>query len=75
MHIDGNGIVSELLMNFLLAKKGYPWINIYIKQRAEYLHAVRVGNDEKYKPVLEFCISTVKENVKSFNIPENVGTN
>ena len=73
--IDGNGRVSRLLMNFLLAKKGYPWINIYTKQRAEYLHAVRLGNDEKYKPILEFCISTLKENLKSFNIHEDVGTN
>ncbi len=66
--IDGNGRVSRLLMNYLLKKKGYPWINIYIKQRTEYLQAVRQGNDGKYKPILEFCITTLKENLKSFNI-------
>lgn len=68
--IDGNGRVSRLLMNYLLKKKGYPWINIYTKQRTEYLHVVRLGNYEKYKPILEFCISTLKENLKSFNIIE-----
>ncbi len=72
--IDGNGRVSRLLMNFILTKKGYPWINIYTKQREEYLHAVRMGNDEKYKIILEFCISTLKENLKSFNIIDR-GTN
>ena len=66
--IDGNGRVSRLVMNFLLKKKGYSWINIYMKQRAEYLHAVRLANDEKYKPILEFCIIALKENLKSFNV-------
>ena len=66
--IDGNGRISRLIMNFLLKKKGYPWINIYMKQRAEYLHAVRLANDEKYKQILEFCIVVLKENLKSFNI-------
>ncbi len=66
--IDGNGRISRLIMNFLLKKKGYPWINIYMKQRAEYLQAVRLANDEKYKHILEFCITTLKENLKSFNI-------
>ena len=68
--IDGNGRTSRLIMNFLLKRKNYPWINIYMKQRADYLKAVRQANDENYKPILEFCISTTKENLKSFNILE-----
>ncbi|MBI2449607.1 Fic family protein [Candidatus Pacearchaeota archaeon] len=66
--VDGNGRISRLIMNFLLKKKGYPWINIYMKQRAEYLHAVRLANDEKYKQILEFCILVLEENLKSFNV-------
>ena len=66
--VDGNGRISRLIMNFLLKKKSYPWINIYMKQRAEYLKAVRQANDENYKPILEFCIKSLKENLKSFNI-------
>jgi len=69
--IDGNGRVSRLIMNFLLKKKGYPWINIYMKQRAEYLRAVRFANDGKYKQILEFCIIALKENLKSFNITDS----
>ena len=49
--IDGNGRTSRLIMNFLLKKKKYPWINIYMKQRADYLKAVRRANDENYKPI------------------------
>ncbi|MBI5148675.1 Fic family protein [Candidatus Pacearchaeota archaeon] len=66
--VDGNGRVSRLIMNFLFKKKKYPWINIYMKQRTEYLKAVREANDGNYKLILEFCINALKENLKSFNI-------
>ena len=66
--VDGNGRISRLLMNFILKKKGYPWLNIYMKQRAEYLKAVRNANDENYKPIIEFAIKTLRENLKSFEI-------
>lgn len=66
--VDGNGRISRLIMNFLLKKKGYPWINIYMKQRSEYLKAVRQANEEHYKPILEFCIKSLKENLDSFQI-------
>ena len=68
--IDGNGRTSRLIMNFLLKKKKYPWINIYMKQRANYLKVVRQANDGDYKPILEFCRNTLKENLESFNILE-----
>lgn len=68
--IDGNGRTSRLVMNFLLKKKKYPWINVYMKQRVSYLEAVREANNNNYKPILEFCISTLKENLKSFNIDD-----
>lgn len=66
--VDGNGRVSRLLMNFILKKNNYPWINIYTKQREDYLKAVRQANDDKYKPILEFCIKSLKENLESFEI-------
>lgn len=66
--VDGNGRISRLIMNFLLKKKSYPWINIYMKQRAEYLKAVRNANDEKYKQIVDFCIKSLKENLDSFKI-------
>jgi len=66
--IDGNGRVSRLIMNFLLKKKNYPWINIYMKQRFEYLKTVRQANNKNYKPILIFCIKILKENLKEFNL-------
>lgn len=64
--IDGNGRMSRLLMNFILKKNKYPWINVYMKQREDYLKAVRKANDEDYLVVLEFMIKTLKENLREF---------
>jgi len=64
--VDGNGRVSRLLMNFILQKKKYPWINIYNKQRQKYLNAVRESNDEHYEIILNFLIEILKENMKDF---------
>ncbi len=66
--IDGNGRVSRLIMNFLLNKKNYPWINIYNSQRQKYLQAVRKASDENYSLIFPFFIDTLKENLKDFNI-------
>jgi len=64
--IDGNGRVSRLLMNFILQKKKYPWINIYNKQRQKYLNSVRKANEENYELILNFLIKTLKENMIDF---------
>ncbi|MBI2671681.1 Fic family protein, partial [Candidatus Woesearchaeota archaeon] len=66
--VDGNGRVFRLIMNFLLNKKKYPWINIYNKQRQRYLLAVRKANDEHYDLIFPFLIDTLKENLKDFNL-------
>lgn len=64
--IDGNGRISRLVMNFILNKNKYPWINVYMRQREAYLKTVRKANDEDYKPALAFMIATLKENLKDF---------
>lgn len=66
--VDGNGRMSRLLMNYILQRNKYIWINIYNKQRALYLRAVRKANDEKYLDIIDFCIKTMKENLESFGI-------
>lgn len=64
--VDGNGRVSRLLMNFILQKKKYPWINIYNKQRQRYLSVVRKANEENYELILKFLIENIKENMIDF---------
>lgn len=65
--IDGNGRVSRLVMNFILDKYGYPWLNIYTKQREEYLKAIRKANDKDYENLFKFLIKTMEENLEEFN--------
>lgn len=62
--VDGNGRVSRLLMNFLLKKYKYPWINIYKRDREDYLKAVRKANDEKYGLIFPFLIKILRDNLK-----------
>jgi Fic family protein len=59
---DGNGRVSRLLMNYILKKKKHPEINIYVKDRNNYLRAVRSANDGKYKQIIDFLFMTLKKN-------------
>lgn len=66
--IDGNGRASRLVMNFILNRFKYPWINIYNKQRAEYLKNVRFANDEEYKPIINFLIKNLKQNLEGFGM-------
>jgi len=66
--VDGNGRISRLVMNYILKKNNYPWVNVYNKQRAEYLNAVRKANDEDYFMILNFLLKTLKENLESFKI-------
>ena len=60
--IDGNGRVSRLVMNFLLRKAKYPEINIYVKERGEYLDCIKEANHENYKPLIFFLVETIKKN-------------
>jgi Fic family protein len=59
---DGNGRVCRLLMNYILKKNNYPEINIYVKDRNNYLRAVRAANDEKYDRIIDFLFRTLRKN-------------
>src|SRR3989344_5615740 len=59
---DGNGRLSRLLMNYILKKNGYPEINIYIKDRNNYLRAVRKANDGDYQMICDFACRTLLKN-------------
>lgn len=64
--VDGNGRVSRLIMNFILKKNNYPQINIYFREREEYIKCVRKANDEKYEQIIKFIIKTLIKNSKIF---------
>lgn len=60
--VDGNGRVSRLIMNYLLKKNKYPEINVYLKDRSDYLDCVREANEKKYAKIVKFLIRTFKKN-------------
>jgi len=62
--IDGNGRCSRLLMNYILKKNNYPEINIYVKDRNNYLKAVRKANDEDHEMIIDFLFKTIQKNYK-----------
>ncbi len=66
--VDGNGRISRLLMNFILQRNKFPWINIYTKQRAEYFQAVRKGNNQEYVPLISFIVKILRKNLESFGL-------
>lgn len=61
---DGNGRISRFLMNYTLRKNGYPEVNIYVKDRANYIKAVRKANDEDYRMIVDFLFRILIKNYK-----------
>ncbi len=66
--VDGNGRISRLVMNYILQKNKYPWINVYNKQRQKYLKAVRKANEKDYTFILDLLIDNLEENMKDYNL-------
>lgn len=65
---DGNGRCSRLLMNYILKKNRHPQINIYVKDRNNYLKAVRKANDGDYAMIVDFIFRTLKKNYKFLEV-------
>ncbi len=60
--VDGNGRVSRLIMNFLLKKNKYPEINIYFRDRPDYMDCVRDANEKQYMNIIKFLVKTLGKN-------------
>ncbi len=62
---DGNGRVGRLLLNYILIKKGYPPINILLKDRQVYYETLlKFGKNNDIKSTLKFLISQYKKQYK-----------
>lgn len=51
--VDGNGRVGREIMNYLLTKNGYPRLLVLKENRADYLSALKSGNNDEFSLMLE----------------------
>jgi len=69
---DGNGRVGREVLNYMLTRKGYPRLIITRNERADYLRAMRLGNEDNFEELTaafaRICISQkaeiLRENVE-----------
>jgi Fic family protein len=70
--VDGNGRVGRELFNYMLTKKGYPRLIFPGNKRADYVDALRHGNEGRYAEMVSAFadlaisqkIDVLKENIK-----------
>ncbi|MFH1240468.1 MAG: Fic family protein [Candidatus Diapherotrites archaeon] len=63
---DGNGRMARLLMNYVLQQKEFPFTNIPLKRRQNYMKTQAAGNKGDYKPFTKFLSDeTIKQHSKS----------
>jgi Fic family protein len=65
--VDGNGRVARALMNFVLEKNGYPTLYLGLEERERYIDAVAKGNEEDYKPIVDFTYDVYVNQHRSIN--------
>lgn len=59
---DGNGRCARLLMNYLLAASGYPWVTIPVAKRDAYFQSLQKGQlESEIIPFAKFILSFLKK--------------
>ena len=62
---EGNGRVSRLLCDIILAKNGFPMIGLSLKKEDNYIKRVHSGYECDYKPMQELLKVKILEEIKS----------
>lgn len=58
---EGNGRMSRLLNDILLAKNGFPMIGMNMKEKEDYIRRVQEGYIQNYAPLEELIYEKVSE--------------
>ncbi|QKJ24526.1 Fic/DOC family protein [Poseidonibacter lekithochrous] len=58
---EGNGRLSRLICDIILAKNGFPMIGLKLKRGDNYIQRVHEGYECNYKPMNELLKSKIKE--------------
>jgi Fic family protein len=67
---DGNGRMARFLRKVLLASGGYPWTQVRVEDRAEYLKSPdRASIDVDARPFASFIAERVRWSLKKTKLP------
>jgi Fic family protein len=58
---DGNGRVGREVLNYMLVRSGYPRMLFLGKDRARYIGALRLGNEERCREMISVFIDIISE--------------
>ena len=58
---EGNGRLSRLVSDIILAKNGFPMIGLNLKNGDRYIEKVHQGYDCNYEPMKELLKSKIKD--------------
>jgi len=62
---EGNGRISRLLSDVILAKNGFPMIGLKLKKGDNYIQKVHAGYEMDYEPLAELLEQKIEEEIKN----------
>lgn len=62
---EGNGRISRLLGDIVLAKNGFPMIGLNLKNGDNYIHKVHEGYHCNYEPLQQLLIDKIEEEIRN----------
>jgi cell filamentation protein len=62
---EGNGRISRLLSDVILAKNGFPMIGLKLKKGDNYIQKVHAGYEMDYEPLAELLEQKIEEGIKN----------
>ena len=62
---EGNGRVSRLLSDVILAKNGFPMVGLNLKKGDNYIQRVHAGYEMDYKPLAELLEQKIEAEIKN----------
>jgi cell filamentation protein len=62
---EGNGRISRLICDIILAKNGFPMIGLKLKKEDNYIQRVHAGYECDYEPMKELLKMKIEEEIMS----------